>query len=241
MSLASLGEEVLPFLSPDCSLPRTRKGRIRAVGVQWSQRTLWNLPVARTAHASTRPADGGRVVQVDPCNDRSIDNFQRMEVTSMPSISLQGEVTKRTPRTPKLEELPICAPSLIQKKRNYYEEEEEEQFEDAADDAGAASSSPGAPKHFLQSAMPVSSGLRNSQWPMPLRRGTVYPHAVAVGNSTSSAYMRRDSRAFCFRVGSRWLARSPYHCPRLPRRYHAPPRARAPNNRAGRHRKAPLA
>ena len=113
MSLASLGEEVLPFLSPDCSLPRTRKGQIRAVGVQWSQRTLWNLPVARTTHASTRPADGGRVVQVDPCNDRSIDNFQRMEVTSMPSISLQGEVTKRTPRTPELEELPICAPSLI--------------------------------------------------------------------------------------------------------------------------------
>ena len=96
-----------------CSLPRTRKGQFRAVGVQWSQRTLWNLPVARTTHASTRPADGGRVVQVDPCNDRSIDNFQRMEVTSMPSISLQGEVTKRTPRTPKLEELPICAPSLI--------------------------------------------------------------------------------------------------------------------------------
>ena len=48
MSLASLGEDVLPFLSPDCSLPRPRNGQFRAVGVQWSQRTLWNLPVART-------------------------------------------------------------------------------------------------------------------------------------------------------------------------------------------------
>ena len=72
-------------------------------------------------------------------------------------------------------------------------EVDDELDEDAAL-ALAPSASSGTLKHFLQRVTSEGSGRRKSKAPMPLRDGTLYPHAVAAGSGSSSANIANVGR-----------------------------------------------